>query len=205
MSLPLRLSVWSASSEPGTAGSGICFTQTTTFIRLLFGRGRPAILATVRAGRRNVPFWFAMEVTVAVRFLANRGPGATCAQARAVPVRSLSMEQADVVVVGAGPAGTAAAITAADLGMRVVCLDKATFPRDKTCGDGLTDNALRLLERLGVPYDALAPMAAHETVSVSPGGRQVVLPMGSDGVHGAVVPRRRLDAVLVSVARGRGV
>lgn len=115
------------------------------------------------------------------------------------------MEQADVVVVGAGPAGTAAAITAADLGMRVVCLDKATFPRDKTCGDGLTANALRLLERLGVSYDALAPMAVHETVIVSPGGRQVVLPMGSDGVHGAVVPRRRLDAVLVSVARGRGV
>ncbi len=115
------------------------------------------------------------------------------------------MEQADVVVVGAGPAGTAAAITAAERGLRVVCLDKATFPRDKTCGDGLTANALRLLERLGVTYDALAPMAVHETVIVSPSGRHAVLPLGPDGLHGAVVPRRQLDAALLAVARGRGV
>jgi flavin-dependent dehydrogenase len=90
------------------------------------------------------------------------------------------MERADVVVVGAGPAGTAAAITAAERGLHVVCLDKATFPRDKTCGDGLTANALRLLERLGVPYDAIAPVAVHETVIVSPSGRRAVLPMGRD-------------------------
>jgi geranylgeranyl reductase family protein len=115
------------------------------------------------------------------------------------------MEQADVVVVGAGPGGTAAAITAADRGRRVVCLDKAAFPRDKTCGDGLTANALRLLERLGVSYGALAPMAVHETVIVSPSGRHAVLPMGDDGLHGAVVPRRQLDAALVAVARSRGV
>jgi menaquinone-9 beta-reductase len=115
------------------------------------------------------------------------------------------MERADVVVVGAGPAGTAAAITAAERGMHVVCLDKATFPRDKTCGDGLTANALRLLERLGVPYDAIAPVAVHETVIVSPSGRRAVLPMGRDGLHGAVVARRQLDAALVAVARARGV
>jgi menaquinone-9 beta-reductase len=115
------------------------------------------------------------------------------------------MERADVVVVGAGPAGTAAAISAAARGLRVVCLDKATFPRDKTCGDGLTANALRLLERLGVAYDALAPMVVRETVIVSPSGRHAVLPMGRDGLHGAVVARRQLDAALVAVARGKGV
>jgi menaquinone-9 beta-reductase len=115
------------------------------------------------------------------------------------------MERADVVVVGAGPAGTAAAIAAAARGLRVVCLDKATFPRDKTCGDGLTANALRLLQRLGVPYDALAPMVVRETVIVSPSGRHAVLPMGRDGLHGAIVARRQLDAALVAVARGKGV
>jgi len=114
----------------------------------------------------------------------------------------------DVVVVGAGPAGTAAAITAAEHGLSVVCVDKADFPRDKTCGDGLTANALRLLERLGVSaadLDAAGPVFLRETVLVSPGGRQVVLPMPTDGAHAAVVTRRALDATLVGVARRRGV
>src|SRR5258706_555187 len=59
-------------------------------------------------------------------------------------------EPVDVVVVGAGPAGTAAAMSARARGLSVVCIDKARFPRDKTCGDGLTASALRLLEKLGV-------------------------------------------------------
>ncbi|MDQ1465823.1 MAG: menaquinone-9 beta-reductase, partial [Actinomycetota bacterium] len=57
----------------------------------------------------------------------------------------------DLLVVGAGPAGVAAAITAAERGLDVVVLDSATFPRDKTCGDGLTAGALHLIERLGLP------------------------------------------------------
>src|SRR3954471_8440988 len=115
------------------------------------------------------------------------------------------MERVDIVVVGAGPAGTAAAINAADRGLHVVCVDKAVFPRDKTCGDGLTANALRLLEQLGVSHDVIAPMPVYETVIVSPSGRQAVLPMGHDGLHGAIVPRRSLDAAMVDVARARGV
>jgi geranylgeranyl reductase family protein len=114
----------------------------------------------------------------------------------------------DVVVVGAGPAGTAAAITAAGRGLKVVCVDKAHFPRDKTCGDGLTANALRLLEELGVPAGALAatePAFVRETVLVSPSGRRARLPISNDGAHAAVVSRRMLDAALVDVARHRGV
>lgn len=108
-----------------------------------------------------------------------------------------------MLVIGAGPAGSAAAITAATYGMRVVCIDRAVFPRDKTCGDGLTANALRLLERLGVGELPLWPVP--ETVLVSPSGRHVVLPMPSDGLHGAVVARRDLDTAMVARARARGV
>jgi len=117
-------------------------------------------------------------------------------------------EIVDVVVVGAGPGGIAAAITASRCGNSVVCVDKATFPRDKTCGDGLTAGALRALETLGLSYREFAAIDAaivHETVIVSPSGRQVTLPLPTDGLHAAVIARRDLDAALVALARRRGV
>jgi geranylgeranyl reductase family protein len=58
----------------------------------------------------------------------------------------------DVVVVGAGPAGSAAALVAARLGLRVLVIDRQQPPREKPCGGGLTPRAWRLLERLGVEY-----------------------------------------------------
>jgi len=114
---------------------------------------------------------------------------------------------ADLVVVGAGPAGAAAAITAARSGLQVVLCDKAVFPRDKTCGDGLTTAALRRLEHLGLDIAALAGTyePLHETVLVSPSGRRVVLPLPDDGLHVIVVRRATLDSALVDVARSLGV
>jgi geranylgeranyl reductase family protein len=112
----------------------------------------------------------------------------------------------DLLVVGAGPAGVAAALTAQVRGLDVVLVDKAAFPRDKTCGDGLTTSALRLLERLGVDVPALPGYSSvRETVLVSPSGREVRLPLPNDGEHSAVVPRLDLDAVLVQRARDAGV
>lgn len=68
----------------------------------------------------------------------------------------------DVVVVGVGPAGSAAAITLARAGRRVVAVDKARFPRDKCCGDGLTTGALRRLGTLGLdPLTVPSMTAAH--------------------------------------------
>ena len=114
----------------------------------------------------------------------------------------------DLLVAGAGPAGVAAAITAVERGLEVVVLDSATFPRDKTCGDGLTAGALRLLEQLGLPraaLDADSYESVSEAVIVSPSGRRVALPMPTDGEHAGVVPRSSLDAALVRLARSRGV
>lgn len=56
----------------------------------------------------------------------------------------------DVAVIGAGPAGSAAAYFLARGGLRVALLDKFDFPRDKTCGDGLTPRALRMLDEMGM-------------------------------------------------------
>jgi menaquinone-9 beta-reductase len=112
----------------------------------------------------------------------------------------------DVLVVGAGPAGAAAGLAARQRGLDVLVVDKATFPRDKTCGDGLTTAALRFLEKLGVDLRPLPGyMPIRETVLVSPSGRRTSLPLPSDGDHAAVVPRVELDAALVAKARDSGV
>jgi geranylgeranyl reductase family protein len=114
----------------------------------------------------------------------------------------------DLLVVGAGPAGTSAGITARRHGLDVLVIDKAGFPRDKTCGDGLTAAALRNLEILGLPIDDIDPALAPvgEAVLVSPSGRQVSLPLPAGlGHHAVVVPRAALDTALVALARRRGV
>jgi menaquinone-9 beta-reductase len=112
----------------------------------------------------------------------------------------------DVLVVGAGPAGAAAGLAARRRGLDVLVVDKATFPRDKTCGDGLTTAALRLLEHLGVDLRNLPGyMPVRETVLVSPSGRRISLPMPPDGDYAAVVPRVEMDAALVDKARDAGV
>jgi menaquinone-9 beta-reductase len=112
----------------------------------------------------------------------------------------------EVLVVGAGPAGTAAAIEGRRLGLDVLVVDKARFPRDKTCGDGLTAGALRGLEALGLDVRKLPSYApVTETVLVSPSGREVVLPLPSHGEYAGVVPRAELDAALVDCSRDDGV
>lgn len=112
----------------------------------------------------------------------------------------------DVLVVGAGPGGAAAGLAARRRGLDVLVVDKATFPRDKTCGDGLTTAALRFLEQLGIDIRALPGyMPVRETVLVSPSGRHVSLPLPAEGDHAAVVPRVELDAAIVAKAREAGV
>jgi geranylgeranyl reductase family protein len=114
--------------------------------------------------------------------------------------------EVDVAVVGAGPAGSAAAITLAQAGANVALIDKATFPRDKCCGDGLTTGALRLLEQLGVSPLSLSSWQTVNAAWVrSPSGRVVELPLPSGrGVYAAVARRTELDALLVDRARDAG-
>lgn len=116
------------------------------------------------------------------------------------------MTHADVLVVGAGPAGSAAAITLARAGLRVTVADKASFPRDKCCGDGLTTGALRLLEQLGLdPTTVPSWTVAADVVLRSPSGREVHLPLPAGmGQFSAVARRAELDAALVALARAAG-
>ncbi len=111
------------------------------------------------------------------------------------------MGRYDVVIVGSGPAGAAAAITATRQRLRAVVVDKAHFPRDKTCGDGLTTNALRLLESLGVSLEDLQGPGGYvhvdDAMLVGPDGRTIVLPLPRRrGEYAGVVSRMCLDETL---------
>ncbi len=64
-----------------------------------------------------------------------------------------SERQADVIIVGAGPAGSTAAAYIAQAGVDVLLLEKTAFPREKVCGDGLTPRAVRQLIRMGIDVD----------------------------------------------------
>jgi len=106
----------------------------------------------------------------------------------------------DVLVVGAGPAGSACAQTLARGGLDVLLADQHAFPRDKVCGDGLIPDSHAALRRLGV-YDEVAALALHvsHVRCVGPRGGHV-------DVAGtlSVLPRRTLDHVLVRAAERAG-
>lgn len=107
----------------------------------------------------------------------------------------------DVLVVGAGPAGSAAAAWAARAGLDVVLADAAVFPRDKTCGDGLTPRAVGELERLGLgawvrAHTVNCGLRAHGF------GQTLLLPWpgGSLPEYGSAVARTELDDQLRTTA-----
>ena len=110
----------------------------------------------------------------------------------------------DVVVVGAGPGGSAAAHFLSTRGLDVLLLDRAAFPRDKTCGDGLTPRALRVLEKMNLLGEVRAqgcPIQAYEVVA--PNGRSTSAPIV--GRHQAmVVPRLTLDNIILQRAIASG-
>jgi geranylgeranyl reductase family protein len=122
-----------------------------------------------------------------------------------VPERATSEATADVVVVGAGPAGSTAATLLARAGRSVVVIDKAVFPRDKCCGDGLTTLALREFAALGLQPSMVPNWKSVDAAWLrSPSGREVCVPLPSDGIFAATTPRRELDAALVDLARAAG-
>ncbi|MCW2782006.1 MAG: geranylgeranyl reductase family protein [Marmoricola sp.] len=100
----------------------------------------------------------------------------------------------DLLVVGAGPAGSAAAAWAARAGLDVVLADAAVFPRDKTCGDGLTPRAIHELAKLGLD-DWVRAHTVNHGLRAHGFGQTLLLPWpgGSLPAYGSAVARTELD------------
>ena len=122
-------------------------------------------------------------------------PASNSASALNLPIDALPAH-CDVLVVGAGPAGSAAAIALAGAGFDVVLIDQQAFPRDKVCGDGLIPDAHHALRRLGLLDAVLARARSVRHVAViGPRGGRIDVP----GTL-AVLPRRELDEMLCRAA-----
>ena len=111
----------------------------------------------------------------------------------------------DALVVGSGPAGSVAALVLARAGARVALVDKATFPRDKACGDMVGPRGLQLLADLGVSLPAGRDVG--DMLVVSPTGRTVRLPSAAGLTypgHGTALTRTAFDALLHHAATDAG-
>ncbi|MEN4477984.1 menaquinone reductase [Mycolicibacterium cosmeticum] len=115
------------------------------------------------------------------------------------------MRRADVVVVGAGPAGSSAAAWAARAGRDVLVIDSAQFPRDKACGDGLTPRAVAELELLGLG-SWLDGRIRHHGLRMSGFGADVEIrwPGPSFPATSSAVPRTELDDRIRMAAADEG-
>src|SRR5215831_8796124 len=111
----------------------------------------------------------------------------------------------EVVVIGAGPAGTAASIHLGQLGVRdVVLVDRHDFPRDKTCGSGVSPKGIDVLKTLGV-WEHVTPHAywIRGLRLVTPGDREVYM-SGGDAAAAIICCRRILDNLLLQGALSFG-
>ena len=116
-------------------------------------------------------------------------------------------EEAEVIVVGAGPAGSSCAALLAEQGHEVLLVDQSRFPREKPCGDGLTRSAVTFLDRIGLdglieesqPIEGLRMVIEHRTVEY-----RAYAPSTHSPHRARCIRRGVLDEALVQLARSRG-
>jgi menaquinone-9 beta-reductase len=119
----------------------------------------------------------------------------------------MTTDRHDVLVIGGGPAGAAAGFWLAKAGHDVCVLERKAFPRDKTCGDGLTPRAVHQLQDMGLEADIAAHHHRHDGLRAVAHGITLELPWPDHPVfpnYGYVVRRRDLDQMVADHAAGAG-
>jgi flavin-dependent dehydrogenase len=115
----------------------------------------------------------------------------------------MMQKDADVLVIGGGPAGSAAALTLARAGASVRILDRAAFPRHKLCGDTLNPGSLSILDRLAVGDDVRGCALPITGMTVTGPGAEVSADY-PEGLRGLSLTRRCLDQLLLNAAANAG-
>ena len=119
----------------------------------------------------------------------------------------MSDQDADVVVVGAGPGGAATAHALAQAGLDVLLLEKTGFPREKVCGDGLTPRAVKSLVDMGVDTSEANGFIRNHGLRILGGGLRIELPwpeLSTYPPYGLVRPRLDFDELLARHAQKAG-
>jgi geranylgeranyl reductase family protein len=114
--------------------------------------------------------------------------------------------EVDVVVVGGGPSGAATAHLLASRGHSVLVCEKKTFPREKTCGDGLTPRAVKMLDEMGLGNE-IRSWERVQGLRVHAAGRVMELPfpeLAEWDNYGLVKPRKDLDKIVLDHAEAAG-
>src|SRR6195952_6060725 len=129
------------------------------------------------------------------------------AEVRPETVTADAGNDADVIVVGAGPSGSSAAYWLATAGLDVALIEKTSFPREKVCGDGLTPRGTRALVEMGIDVSEAAGWLHNRGLRVIGGGQRLHLDwpdLTSFPPFGLVRPRADLDAMLAQQAVSAG-
>ena len=116
-------------------------------------------------------------------------------------------DDADVIVVGAGPGGSSAAYHLARAGLDVFLLEKSTFPREKVCGDGLTPRAVKQLVGMGITLEPADGWFPNKGIRIIGGGVRIELDwpeLSSYPGFGLVRTRRGFDEIVARAAQGAG-
>jgi geranylgeranyl reductase family protein len=120
---------------------------------------------------------------------------------------ALRDDDADVIVVGAGPSGSTTAYYLAQAGLNVLLIEKSRFPREKVCGDGLTPRAVKSLVAMGIDVSEEAGWLRNKGLRVIGGGLRLELPwpeLSSYPGYGLVRTRASLDEMLARRAQSAG-
>jgi geranylgeranyl reductase family protein len=114
---------------------------------------------------------------------------------------------ADVIIVGAGPAGSSAAYYLATSGLNVLVLEKSRFPREKVCGDGLAPRAVKALTAMGLPMSPADGWLRNQGLRIIGGGSRIELPwpeLSAFPGYGLVRTRLDFDEILARHAEKAG-